>query len=237
MNTMRKILVVDDDPVIGKSFDRVLTRKGYAVINAANGEEALTKLATESYDAVFTDIRMPGMSGIEVAEQVRARRPWTPVVIITGFGTDDNEARAKAAGVSGFMRKPLSPEMIENSLDAAMADAPALAAAMYATTEAAPAEAVATQATGGALKAIAMLVGAPLAGLAFVALFPLIGLVMLGWLAARAMTTHGTPYLKNATMFFAAPFITLAYVGLFPFIGLGMLGIFAVKALRHTAIG
>ena len=233
MNTMRKILVVDDDPVIGKSFDRVLTRKGYAVINAANGEEALTKLATESYDAVFTDIRMPGMSGIEVAEQVRARRPWTPVVIITGFGTDDNEARAKAAGVSGFVRKPLSPAMIEDSLDAAIADAPALAAAMYATAE--PAAVVAAEPAGSAVKNVAMLVGAPLAGLAFVALFPLIGLGMLGWLGARALATHGTPYLKNAALFFAAPFITLAYVGLFPFIGLGMLGAVAMKALRQKA--
>lgn len=50
MSVIRKILVVDDDPVVGKSFDRVLSSKGYAVITAANGEEALLKLNNEHYD-------------------------------------------------------------------------------------------------------------------------------------------------------------------------------------------
>ena len=72
MSALRKILVVDDDPVVGKSFDRVLAGKGYAVITASNGEEALHKLSNENYDVVFTDIKMPGMSGLEVAERVKA---------------------------------------------------------------------------------------------------------------------------------------------------------------------
>src|SRR3990172_8982864 len=109
MSTLKKILVVDDDPVIGKSFDRVLSGKGYAVITAADGEEALRKLSSETYDVVFTDIRMPGMSGLEVAERVKASQPWLPVVIVTGFGSEAHEARAKATGVSGFLNKPLSP--------------------------------------------------------------------------------------------------------------------------------
>jgi Ni/Fe-hydrogenase subunit HybB-like protein len=140
MTALRKVLVVDDDPVIGKSFDRVLRWKGYAVITAENGEEALSKLAEEKYDVVYTDIRMPGMSGLEVAETIKAQRPWTPVVIITGYGSDAAEARAKAAGVASFLRKPLSPEMIEGSVrdvlaaPAARAD-PVIAAA---TAEAPP---------------------------------------------------------------------------------------------------
>ena len=67
MNTLRKFLVVDDDPVIGKSFDRVLSGRGYAVVTAKDGPEALRKMADEAYDVVYTDIRMPGMDGIEVA--------------------------------------------------------------------------------------------------------------------------------------------------------------------------
>src|SRR5437868_3329366 len=109
MSALRKVLVVDDDPVVGRSFDRVLTPKGYAVITAENGEDALNKLHAEAYDLVVTDIRMPGMSGLEVAERVRAAQPWTPVVIITGYGSKASEERAKAAGVSEFLRKPLSP--------------------------------------------------------------------------------------------------------------------------------
>ena len=89
MDALRKVLVVDDDPVVGRSIGRVLTGKGYAVITAANGEEALAKLRDEKYDVVFTDIKMPGMNGLEVAERVKASQPWLPVVIVTGFGTDD----------------------------------------------------------------------------------------------------------------------------------------------------
>jgi CheY-like chemotaxis protein len=66
------------------------------------------------YDVVFTDIKMPGMDGLEVAERIKAKCPWTPVVVITGYGTEENEAKASVLGVSGFVRKPLTPEIIEN---------------------------------------------------------------------------------------------------------------------------
>ena len=129
MTTLKKILVVDDDPVVGISFDRVLSGKGYAVITARDGEEALDKLAREDYDAVFTDIKMPGMSGIEVAARVKAARPWLPVVIVTGYGSEANEAKAKEAGAAAFLRKPLSPEMIEDSAQAAVLENKVTAAA------------------------------------------------------------------------------------------------------------
>jgi DNA-binding NtrC family response regulator len=114
MNTKRHVLVIDDDAVVGRSFDRVLSDKGYAVDTAMNGEEALKDIEAHDYDVVFTDIRMPGMDGLEVAEQIKARCPWTPIVVITGYGTEENEAKASVLGVSGFVRKPLTPEMIEN---------------------------------------------------------------------------------------------------------------------------
>ena len=126
MSALRKVLVVDDDPVVSKSFDRVLSNKGYEVVTAQNAAEALERIRLSEYDMVFTDIRMPGMDGVELAETVKARRPWTPVVIVTGFGTKENEQRAKAAGVSAFLHKPLSPEMIEGSAaNALLAPAPA----------------------------------------------------------------------------------------------------------------
>ena len=115
MKRCAKVLVVDDDPVVGKSFDRVLSGRGYAVVTASDGDEALRKIAAEEYDVVFTDIRMPGMDGIAVAEQIRERQPWLPVVIVSGYATAENEARARAAGVSAVLHKPLSPQMIEDS--------------------------------------------------------------------------------------------------------------------------
>ena len=270
MNAVRKVLVVDDDPVIGKSFDRVLTRKGYLVVSAENGQEALNKIAKEDYDAVFTDIKMPGMDGLEVAERLRAKRPWTPVVIITGYGSAENEARAEAAGVRGFLRKPLSPEMIERSLDAAVATAlpppaemlpqPAVAAApepagaaLAALQPAALGEESAGRNIGLFLGNVAMLFAAPFVALAYVALFPLIGLGMLVWTGVQAWRERQASLaalqpaavgeegagmniglsLYNIAMFFAAPFVTLTYIALFPLIGLAVLVWMGAQAWRN----
>lgn len=224
MTATRKVLVVDDDPVVRKSFDRVLSGKGYAVISAENGEEALRKLNEEKYDVVYTDIRMPGMSGLEVAERVKARQPWTPVVIITGYGNDAAEARAKAAGVANFLHKPLSPELIEGSANDALTTPPIAAPA------AAAAEAAAVE-SGGALglaKNIALFLAAPFIGLAYIIAFPFVGIGALAVLAWRAASKNGTfrfvaKALKHVAMVFAAPLFGLAYMVLFPFIGLALL--------------
>ncbi len=252
MNTLRKVLVVDDDPTISKSFDRVLARKGYLVVSAENAQEALNKVSKENYDAVFTDIKMPGgMDGIEVAEQLRAKRPWTPVVIITGYGSADHEARAEAAGVRGFLRKPLSPEMIERSLDAAIATALPLPAEMLPQVAIAAAQEPATVGEESAgmgiarfLKNIGMFFAAPFVALAFIVLSPFIGLGMLAWTGGKAWldrkvvreeraSSPAVLFLKNVGMFFVSPFLALAYFILFPFIGLAMLAWAGGRAWRN----
>ncbi len=225
MNASRRVLVVDDDPAVRKSFDRVLTGKGYAVITAENGEEALRKLSEEKYDLVYTDIRMPGMSGLELAEQVKARKPWTPVVIITGYGTDAAEARAKAAGVSSFVHKPLSPEMIEGSARDALALPTAQVVALPAAVAAPQIE---PAATGSALVNVLLFFAAPFIGLAYIIALPFVGLSVFAVLAARVAAKNETVKtigvaLKSIAMVFAAPVFGLAYIVLFPFIGLATL--------------
>jgi CheY-like chemotaxis protein len=222
MTASRKVLVVDDDPAVRKSIDRVLTSKGYAVITAENGEEALRKLNEEKYDLVYTDIRMPGISGLEVAEQVKARKPWTPVVIITGYGTDAAEARAKAAGVSSFVHKPLSPAMIEDSARDALATPTAQVLALPVAAEAPKAE---PAAGGSVLRNILLFFAAPFIGLAYIVVFPFVGLGMMAVLAGREANKiprlHAIGVtMKNIAMVFAAPVFGLVYVLLFPFIGL-----------------
>jgi CheY-like chemotaxis protein len=114
MSNKPQVLVVDDDAVVGRSFDRVLSKKGYEVTTAVTGEDALNNHDVEDFDVVFTDIKMPGMDGLEVAERIKAKCPWTPVVVVTGYGTAANEAKASVLGVSGFVHKPLTPEIIES---------------------------------------------------------------------------------------------------------------------------
>lgn len=230
MTTLRKVLVVDDDPVVGRSFDRVLSGKGYAVITAGDGEEALRKLNEEAYDVVFTDIKMPGMSGLEVAEQIKARQPWLPVVIVTGYGTDENEAKADAAGVSGFLRKPLSPDVIEGSTEKALLEKAARAAAQEVPVVAQPGS------PGGTLKNVALFFAAPFVALAYIVAFPFVGLGMLAWIGGKALMTHGLArkfarLARNVGLFLAAPFIGLAYVVILPLAGLAMLAWMGGKAL------
>jgi CheY-like chemotaxis protein len=245
MSALRKVLVVDDDPVVGKSFDRVLSGKGYAVITASNGQEALNKLDAEDYDVVFTDIKMPGMSGLEMAERVKERRPWLPVVIITGYGSPDNEARAEAAGVSGFLRKPLSPEMIEGSAHKALSEKDATAQSTSAAAAIAQPAAAAPPSGGVArfIKNVALFLAAPFVGLAYILAFPIVGLGMLAWIAIQAQKKKSEEaaklqpvaparpsVLKSAALLLAAPFIGLAFIVVGPIVGLGMLLWFGFRA-------
>jgi len=246
MDAIRKVLVVDDDPVVGKSFDRVLSGKGYAVITARNGEEALTKLRTENYDVVFTDIKMPGMSGLEVAERVKASQPWLPVVIITGFGSDANEAQAKAAGVSAFLRKPLSPEMIEDSArealmeNAAAAVTAEISEAAHVPVTPAPAPEAKPATVVTFVKNVALFIAAPFVGLAYLIAFPFIGLGMLAWMGGRELMKYRAVRkiavgVKNVGLFAAAPLIGLVYIIALPFIGLAMLAWMGAKALVNRS--
>ncbi|MEI8031086.1 MAG: response regulator [Comamonadaceae bacterium] len=187
MSALRKVLVVDDDPVVGKSFNRVLSEeKGYLVVTAANAAQALEMLREQEYDVVYTDIKMPGMDGLELAEQVKAKRPWTPVVIVTGYGTTANEDRARTAGVAAFMRKPLSPEMIEASATQALLTPTPAMAAPQATSMVgeAPVEPLTKESK---LKNVALFLAAPFIGLAYAVLLPFVGIAMLAWVGGRAL--------------------------------------------------
>ncbi len=246
MSALRKVLVVDDDPVVGKSFDRVLSAKGYAVITASNAQDALNKLDAENYDVVFTDIKMPGMSGLEMAEQVKQRRPWLPVVIVTGYGSPDNEARAEAAGVSSFLRKPLSPEMIEGSAQKALSESDAAAHSAAAAPAEVQAEVIPAlsggQRVARTVKNVALFLAAPFVGLAYILAFPVVGLCMLAWMAIQAQQKKSeaaaklqpvpmtSSVAKSTAVFLAAPFIGLAYVIAGPILGLGMLLWFGFQA-------
>jgi CheY-like chemotaxis protein len=241
MKALKKVLVVDDDPIVARSFDRVLSNKGYAVITAANGEEALNKIAAEEYDVVYTDIRMPGMDGVEVARRIKSSRPWLPVVIVTGYGSDENVARAKAAGVSTVLHKPLSPDMIEGSALEAMLEEPRVAVAAEATV-AAPALPAQNEAPKRSVmrfaKNVVLFFAAPLIGLLYALAFPVIGLCLVARYAGGALLRRspGTARIaKRAGMFVAAPLTGLAYAIVLPFVGLGMLVLLCAKPLFSRA--
>ena len=180
-----QVLVIDDDAVVGRSFDRVLSEKGYEVSTALSGEEALETINETNFDVVFTDIKMPGMDGLEVTERIKARCPWTPVVVITGYGTDDNEAKASVLGASGFVRKPLTPEMIESITLKAVNDAEKVEEVMpeiHETVEpaevAVASEAEAPKAPNSKLKNVGLFFASPFIALGYVIALPFVGFYM-----------------------------------------------------------
>jgi CheY-like chemotaxis protein len=242
MKTLHKVLVVDDDAVVGRSFDRVLADKGYDVSTALNGKEALNKCSGEEYDVVFTDIKMPGMDGLEVTKRIKAKCPWTPVVIITGYGTEENEAEARVLGANGFVRKPLTPAMIEGITLKAIEEKQAAPVADAETAAIAPprTEAAVTKAAAVApgsevlgnilsfARKVGLFMAAPFIGLGYALLLPFFGLGVLAWMGVRTLARYRTlvrlaGYLKNVALFVAAPFIGLAYALFLPFVGFGVL--------------
>ena len=190
MNTKLQVLVIDDDAVVGRSFDRVLSDKGYEVSTALSGEEALETLENSKFDVVFTDIKMPGMDGLEVTERIKARCPWTPVVVITGYGTEDNEVKASVLGASGFVRKPLTPEMIENITLKAVNDAESANDAVAQPVDAVEAEVASdvtvTKQVNSTAKNIGLFFASPFIALGYVIALPFVGMYMFAKLGREA---------------------------------------------------
>ena len=191
MSTKLQVLVIDDDAVVGRSFDRVLSEKGYEVSTALSGEEALDTIENTEFDVVFTDIKMPGMDGLEVTERIKARCPWTPVVVITGYGTVENEARASVLGVSGFVNKPLTPEIIESITLKALAEpekaeivAESEVDAEVKTVE----DADVLKKTGMFAKNVGLFFAAPFIALAYIIALPFVGFYMFAKLGYKAYT-------------------------------------------------
>ena len=114
MSVPAKILVVDDTPQNIKLFTDLLTVRGYAVVTAVNGEEALAKVAAEHPDLVLLDVMMPGISGYEVCRRLRAdpRTALLPVVMCTSLDPQQERVKGIEAGADDFLNKPVNqPEL------------------------------------------------------------------------------------------------------------------------------
>lgn len=111
--TKGRILVVDDDPSLRRVLQAQLEQEGYEVAVAASPQEALPVLQLRSFDLVITDLKMPGMSGLELLKHVRTRYPQTIVIMLTAFGTVDTAVEAMKAGAYDYLTKPVhSDEML-----------------------------------------------------------------------------------------------------------------------------
>jgi len=108
--TSEKILVVDDEPTIVELCTRFLTREGYSVKSASNGQQALELFGEEPVDLLLTDIRMRGMSGLELIDAAKKQDEGIAIVVITGHGTVNMAIESLKLGTLGFVIKPFTKD-------------------------------------------------------------------------------------------------------------------------------
>jgi YesN/AraC family two-component response regulator len=101
-----RILAVDDDENVRFTYSRLLTKAGYRVQTAANGEEALGFLQNESYELVLLDLNMPGIGGVEFLRRLRGLKRRPEVLVISGYATIENTVEVVKLGVFDVVQKP-----------------------------------------------------------------------------------------------------------------------------------
>lgn len=113
---MRRVLVVDDDAAMRSFLIDALAALSLEGHGCTNATAALEHLRSQPVDAVLTDVRMPGMDGVELCEEIHQHHPDLPVIVLTGFGTMDLAVRAIRAGAYDFLAKPVELEHLEMSV-------------------------------------------------------------------------------------------------------------------------
>ena len=121
------ILIVDDEAVIREGMRRILASEGYHVETSASGRAAIEKIQEQDFAVVITDLKMPGMDGIEVLKTIKILQPEVPVIIITGYSTVDTAVDAMKSGAFDYIAKPFSSELILDKLHKAVAHTVSLA--------------------------------------------------------------------------------------------------------------
>ena len=115
-----RILIVDDEIVICKSCEKVFRRAGHTTVIATSGREALSLMESETFDVVFTDLKMMDMGGLEVLRAVKEKYPTTVVVIITGYATIASAVETMRSGAFDYLPKPFTAGELTAVLDRAL---------------------------------------------------------------------------------------------------------------------
>ena len=109
---MVSILVVDDEKIIRDGCVKILSKEGWAIQTASSGEEGLGLMKNGPFDLLLLDLKMPGLSGIDVLQQVKGLHPDLLVVVITGYATVESAVEAMKAGAYDFIPKPFTPDQL-----------------------------------------------------------------------------------------------------------------------------
>ena len=111
-----KVLVVDDEVEVTYALQAYFQKKGYEMVTAFDGTQAMAVLETTPIDLVLLDLKMPGVNGLEVLRYLRSQRPQTRVVVITAFD-DEYRGLVESMGVHGFLNKPFGVEALTHTIE------------------------------------------------------------------------------------------------------------------------
>ena len=115
-----KLLIVDDEAVIRDGLKRILEGESFAVETCSSGFQAMEIMQKREFDLIITDLKMPGMSGIEVLKSVRTLQPDIPVILITGYASVDTAVEAMKNGASDYISKPFAPDLLLEKVQSAL---------------------------------------------------------------------------------------------------------------------
>ncbi|MDX1674273.1 MAG: response regulator [Longimicrobiales bacterium] len=220
MSAHNRVMFVDDEEGVRVSWDRMLTEYGFDVTTVTDGARAVSELEAHPMDVIVADWKMPVMDGLELLEWVRDEQPETRFILLTGYGDEAVERRARELGAYEYLNKPIGPETLAAIVTAAanLPQAPAAvdpepaaeasAAERVVVPERESVEVEASEAvvadepeeSTSRLRSTAEIAGgiivAPVLGLAFVIALPVIGFFAFAWyvgqLAWRALRPAGS---------------------------------------------
>ncbi|MCK0131292.1 response regulator [Flavobacteriaceae bacterium F08102] len=105
----KRILIIEDNPMVVKSLAFKLIRDGYEVVTAADGRDAMERLKTERFSLILTDLMLPFISGSQLIEYIKKNIPGVPIIVLSTSNQDDIITDAFNMGVDDFITKPFSP--------------------------------------------------------------------------------------------------------------------------------
>jgi len=124
MHVGGKIIVVDDEAIVGRCCREILAADGHEVCVASTGEEALRKIENDDFDVALVDLKIPGSGGLKLVRAIRKASQQTEVVVITGYPSIENAKESIRLGAFDYVTKPFVPETVCSVVSQALACKP-----------------------------------------------------------------------------------------------------------------
>jgi DNA-binding NtrC family response regulator len=112
-NSVVRILIIEDDKEMRSLLKDILNEEGFETESVSNGSDGLQELTKEPFDLVITDIRMPGLTGLDILPVIKRLQPDASVIVITAFGNEEVYRRSFEKGAAGYLEKPIQMDRLK----------------------------------------------------------------------------------------------------------------------------